>query len=65
MIIKGVELRIRSIVYSCIGSHTLLREEGCGHAATIELSPQQKLDVTNQICGLRRSHRYDGVQMHV
>ena len=27
-----------------------------GHAATIELSPWQKLDVTNQICALRRSH---------
>ena len=56
MMIKGVELRIRSIVYSCIASHTLFREEGSGHAATIELSPQQKLDVTNQIRDLCRSH---------
>ena len=29
-------------------SHTLHRE-GSGHAAIIELSPRQKLDVTNQI----------------
>ena len=32
-----------------LASHTLCREEGSGHAATIELSPRQKLDVTNQI----------------
>ena len=31
-----------------LASHTLrMREEGSGHAATIELSPQEKLDVTN------------------
>ena len=30
-------------------SHTLHREEGTGHVATIELLPQQKLDVTDQI----------------
>ena len=27
-----------------------------GHTATIELSPRQKLDLTNQICALRRLH---------
>ena len=31
-------------------------KEGSGHAATIELSPQQKLDVTNQIHALQRLH---------
>ena len=31
-------------------------EEWSGHASTIELSPRQKLDVTNQIRTLRRSH---------
>jgi len=36
--------------------HPSQREEGSGHTATIELSPQQKLDVTNQMCALRRSH---------
>ena len=36
--------------------HPSQREEESGHAATIELSPWQKLDVTNQICALRRSH---------
>ena len=40
-----------------LASHTLRRrEEGSGHAATIELSPRQKLVVTNQIRALRRSH---------
>ena len=29
-----------------LASHTLRREEGSGHATTIELSPRQKLDVT-------------------
>ena len=43
-------------MYSSLASHTLCREEGSGHAATIELSPWQKLDVTNQNCTLRRSH---------
>ena len=37
--------------------HPSQREEGSGHAATIELSPRQKLDVTNQIRALRRSHQ--------
>ena len=32
------------------------REKGSGHAATIELSPQQKLTVTNEICALHRLH---------
>ena len=39
-----------------LASHTLCREEGSGLAGTIELSPQQKFDVTNHICTLRRSH---------
>ena len=41
------------------------RIEGSGHAATIELSPQQKLDVTNQIHVFRRSHpvHSHGVQL--
>ena len=33
-------------VLSTLTSHTLRREEGSGH--TIELLPQQKLDVTNE-----------------
>ena len=37
--------------------HTLHREEGSGHAATVELSPRQKLAVNNEICALYRSHR--------
>ena len=32
------------------------REEGSGHAATIELSPMQKLAVANEICALCRLH---------
>ena len=44
-------------VGSSLASHTLRRrEEGSGHAATIELSPRQKLVVTNQIRALCRSH---------
>ena len=35
--------------------HTLRREKKSGHAATIQLLPWQKLDVTNQIHG-RGSH---------
>ena len=35
-------------------SHTLHREEGSGHTATIKLSPWLKLDVTNQIRTLHR-----------
>ena len=35
-----------------LASHTLHREEGSEHAATIELSPQQKLAVTNEIHAL-------------
>jgi len=35
---------------------TLHREEGSGHAAIIRLFPQQKLDVTNQIHAVCRSH---------
>ena len=36
--------------------HPSQREEGSGHAATIELSPRQKLDVTNQIRALFVDH---------
>ena len=32
------------------------QREGSCHAVTIELSPQQKLDMTNQILALCRSH---------
>ena len=40
-----------------VTSHTLRgREEGYRHAATIELLPRQRLDVTNHICALHRSH---------
>ena len=39
-----------------LASHTLRREEGSCNAAIIELSSRQKLDVTNQICALHRSH---------
>ena len=48
-----------------LASHTpSQREEGSGHAATIELSPRQKLVRTNQIRALRRSHRRcHGVQL--
>jgi len=37
------------------------REEGSGHAATVELFPWQKLDVTNQIRALR--NHCHGVQL--
>ena len=43
-------------MYSSLASHTLCREEGSGHTAIIELSPQQKLGVTNQIRTVCRSH---------
>ena len=36
--------------------HPSQREEGSGHAATIELLPRQKLDVANQIRAICRSH---------
>ena len=39
--------------HSYLASHTLCRER---KAATTELSPQQKLDVANQIHALHRSH---------
>ena len=41
-------------------SHTLHREEGSGHTATIELSPWQKLAATNEIRTLCKLHH--GVQ---
>ena len=43
-------------MYPSLASHTLRREEGSGHAATIDLSLWQKLDATNQICALRKLH---------
>ena len=43
-------------MYSSLASHTLRREDMSRHTATIELSPQQKLDVTNPIRTVRRSH---------
>ena len=39
-----------------LASHTLRRKEGSGYVATLELSPWQKLDVTNQVCALHSSH---------
>ena len=49
--------RISGAIQYSLASHTLrMREEGSGHAATIELSPWQKLDVTNQIHALHRPH---------
>ena len=51
-------IKIRMCMYSSLASHTLRREEGSGHTATIELSPQQKLDVTNQI------HTVDRIRCH-
>ena len=41
---------------SSLASHTLHREEGSGQATTIELLPQQKLAVTEEICAVYRSH---------
>ena len=57
----GIMLFIHSAtlvtLFSCsLASHTLHREKGSGHTATIELSSRQKLDVTNQIRTLCRSH---------
>ena len=43
-------------IYILVSQATPFAERGSGHAATIELSSQQKLDVTNQICALRRLH---------
>ena len=42
------EMIKKTSMYSSLTSHTLCREEGSGHAATIELSPRQKLDVTKR-----------------
>ena len=48
------------IALSSLASHTLRREEGSGHAATIELSTRQKLVITNQtalfVDRIRRQH---------
>ena len=43
--------------------HPSQREEESGYAATIELSPRQKLDVTNQIRGLLECICCHGVQL--
>ena len=48
----GGEGEVFHITHS-LASHTLCRER---EAATIKLSPRQKLDVANQIHALRRSH---------
>ena len=48
----GGEGEVFHITHS-LTSHTLQRS---GHTATIELSPRQKLDVTNQIRALRADH---------
>ena len=47
-----------SFCWGCIVSQATPFAErgGSGHAATMELYPWQKLDVTNQIHALRRSH---------
>ena len=50
------DLSVGTACTHSLASHTLHREEGSGHAATIELSPWQKLDVTNQIRALCRLH---------
>ena len=42
-------------MYTSLANHTLRREERFGHAATIQLSPWQKLAVT-EIRTLRRLH---------
>ena len=39
-----------------LASHTFCRKEEFGHSTTIELLPQQKVDVTNEICILRGLH---------
>ena len=50
-----VRLGVWQLDETSLASHTLHREEGFGHAATIELLPW-KLPVTNEICALRRLH---------
>ena len=52
----NVLLEASAKIATSLASHTLHREDGSGHTATIELLPRQKLDVTNQICTLCRSH---------
>ena len=37
-------IKIKMCMYSSLASHSLHREEGSGHTAIIELSPQQKVD---------------------
>ena len=49
-VVRDSQPYIHITISSCsLGSHTLRREERSCHAATIELSSRQKLDVTNQI----------------
>ena len=56
-VVRDSQPYIHITISSCsLASHTLRREEGSCHAATIELSSRQKLDVTNQIHALRRLH---------
>ena len=47
-------MKVVSTLYISLTSHTLHREEGSGHAATIKMSPRQKRNVINQIRGLHR-----------
>ena len=47
----GVQYTYEHIIAS-LASHTLHREEGSGHTATIDLSPPKKLAVTNEIRAL-------------
>ena len=67
-VVRDSQPYIHITISSCsLASHTLRREEGSCHAATIELSSRQKLDVTNQICALRRSHllSWSTIMLHV
>ena len=48
-------IKIKTCMYSSLANHTLCRE-GLVILPTIELLPWQKLDMTNQICTLCRSH---------
>ena len=52
----NVLLEASAKIATSLASHTLCREDGSGHTVTNELLPRQKLDATNQIRALRRSH---------
>ena len=55
-------IKRKMCMYSCLTSHTLHREEGSGHAATIKFVPWQKLDVTRPTLFVGRI-RCHGVQL--